>query len=99
MTDLEKFAEDSFASAFRRFPNSSSDDVIQKMYEELHELEDAFLEEGADRHHLSAHCPALTAVEEEWSDVFFALLVFAKCESIDIDKALNIKNEFNKTRL
>ena len=99
MTDLTQLAEDSFTSVFRRYPNSSSDDGIQKIYEEVHELEDAFLKEGSDRHHLSPHCPELTAVEEELADVILSCLVFARCENIDIEKALRIKNEFNKTRL
>jgi NTP pyrophosphatase (non-canonical NTP hydrolase) len=98
MTDLKQLAEDSFKSSFRRYPNSSSDDVIQKIYSEIHELEDACLDEDIDRCHLSPHCPELTAVEEELADVLLACLVFAKCENIDVEKALRIKNEFNKTR-
>jgi len=38
------------------------------------------------------------AVEEELADVILACLTFAKCENIDIERALIIKNEFNKTR-
>lgn len=93
MTDLTKLAEDSYTSAFRRFPNSDSGNVIQKIHEEIHELEDAYLNEG-----LSVHCPELTEKEEEFADIIFACLVFAKCENIDIEKALRVKNEFNKTR-
>jgi len=98
MTDLNQLAEDSFASAFRRLPNFTTDKQIQKIYEEVHELEDAFLEEGLGLHHAPLHCPELTATEEEIADVILACLVFAKCENIDIEKALRIKNEFNKTR-
>lgn len=99
MTDLKQLQEDSCASAFRRFPNTASNGVAQKIFEECEELQAAFLAEWNCNHYLSPHCPSLTAVEEEWADVLFALLVFAKLENIDIEKALRIKNEFNKVRL
>jgi NTP pyrophosphatase (non-canonical NTP hydrolase) len=98
MTNLKQLAEDSFNSAFRRFPNSSSDDVIQKIYEEVHELEDAYLEEADGGKLVSNHCPELSDKEEEVADVILSCLMFAKLENIDIEKALKIKNEFNKTR-
>ena len=94
MTDLNKLAEDSYNSAFRRNPNQYSWRAIEKIYEELHELEDAVLNEKE-----STHCPELTATEEEVADIIFACLVFTKCENIDIEKALRIKNEFNKIRV
>lgn len=99
MINLKQLTEDSFSSAFRRFPNSTSDDVIQKIYEELSELEDAIVSNiNGGMIDQSSHCPELTAVEEELADVILACLVFANLENIDIDKALRIKNEFNKTR-
>jgi NTP pyrophosphatase (non-canonical NTP hydrolase) len=98
MTDLKQLAEDSFASTLMRNPNGSDYDNIQKMYEEVHELETAYLIEDEDNPSISEHCPELTAVEEELADVVLACLVFAKCENIDVEKALRIKNEFNKTR-
>ena len=98
MTDLNQLAEDSFASAFRRFPNLSSIGLIRKMYEEINELDQAFTEDLMCCPRASEHCPELTAVEEELADVILACLVFAKCENIDVDGALRIKNEFNKTR-
>jgi NTP pyrophosphatase (non-canonical NTP hydrolase) len=99
--DIKQIQEDSYASAFRRFPKSTPGEVIQKMYEELHELEDAYLEECKDpyRKHASPHCPELTSIEEEVADFLMAGLVFAKLEAVDIEKCLRIKNEFNKTRI
>ena len=93
MIDLNQLKEECFKSAFRRFPNSSSADVIKKMYEEVFELEDAYISND-----ISVHCSELMAVEEELADVILACLTFAKCENIDIERALIIKNEFNKTR-
>jgi NTP pyrophosphatase (non-canonical NTP hydrolase) len=98
MTDLNQLAEDSFASAFRRNPNGSDYENIQKIYVEVHELESAYLNEDEDNTSTSEHCPELTATEEELADVIFACLVFAKCENIDVEKALMVKNKFNKTR-
>ena len=93
MIDLNQLKEECFKSAFRRFPNSISADVIEKMYEEVFELEDAYISND-----ISVHCSELMAVEEELADVILACLTFAKCENIDIERALIIKNEFNKTR-
>ena len=104
MINLKQLQEDSFASSVRRSTILNSDRQIQQMYKEMHELEDAYLETDVDEFNLpwapyvAPNCPELTAVEEEWADVLFALLVFAKLENIDIEKALRIKNEFNKTR-
>ena len=98
MIDLNQLTEDSFSSAFRRFPDFTPDKQIQKIYEEVHELEDGFLAEGTDRYYISIHCQELTAVEEEVADVIISCLVFAKCKNIDIEKALKVKNEFNITR-
>lgn len=97
-TDLKQLQEDSFASAMRRYPEISPEGAIKKMYEEMEELDDAWQDEADGGRHLSPHCPELTAKAEEWADVLFALLVFAKLENIDIDKCLRIKNEFNKVR-
>jgi len=94
MIDLNQLKEECFKSAFRRFPNSSSNDVIQKIFEEAQELEDASL----NNFWKSCHCSELMAVEEELADVILDCLTFAKCENIDIERALIIKNEFNKTR-
>ena len=99
MTNLTQLTEDSYASAFRRFPNLTSDDLIQKIYEEVHELEDAYCMESAGGKLASTHCPELTDKEEEVADIIFACLAFARCENIDIQKALRVKNEFNKTRV
>lgn len=99
LTDLKQLQEDSFASAMRRFPNSTCQDVLDKLKEEVLELQESIVTENESSTKIqSPHCPELTTVEEEWADVLFALLVFAKLENIDIDKALRIKNEFNKTR-
>jgi NTP pyrophosphatase (non-canonical NTP hydrolase) len=94
MTDLKQLTEDSFASAMRRNPNPRLFSVLQKIHEEFCELEDVYLSVR-----MSAHCPELLAVEEELADIIFSCLVFARCENIDIEKALKVKNEFNITRL
>jgi len=94
MTDLNQLAEDSFESALRRNPKFNSDSARLKIYEEVEEFECATFNKDAD----SPHCPELTAVEEELADVILSCLVFSKCENIDIEKALRIKNEFNKRR-
>jgi len=50
MIDLNQLKEECFKSAFRRFPNSSSADVIEKMYEEVFELEDAYISNDISVH-------------------------------------------------
>jgi len=98
MTDLKQLSSDAFNSALRRLPyinvSFNPGNQIQKIFEEVEELEDAYLNGGA-----SAHCPELTSKEEEVADVIISCLVFAKIENIDIDKALRVKNEYNKTRV
>ena len=95
---IKQLTEDSFASAIRRLPDLTSFQQIQKIYEEINELKDAYIVDAHIGHYVSIHCRKLTAVEEELADVILSCLVFAKCENIDIEKALKIKNEFNKTR-
>ena len=94
MTDINQLTEDSYNSALRRNPNLNYEEQLRQIFLEECELADAYIGEPK----MSEHCPELTAIEEEVADIIFSCLVLVKIENIDIEKALRIKNEFNKTR-
>jgi NTP pyrophosphatase (non-canonical NTP hydrolase) len=94
MINLNQLTEDSYNSASRRNPNLNYEEQLRQIFLEECELADAYISEPK----MSEHCPELMDIEEELADIILACLVFARGENIDIEKALRIKNEFNKTR-
>jgi len=98
MTDLKQLAEDSFKSTLRRIGIFTKEYQLCKIIEEIKELESAVSDSEFNKSYLSRHCKELTRTAEELADVILACLVFAERENIDIEKALRIKNEFNKIR-
>jgi NTP pyrophosphatase (non-canonical NTP hydrolase) len=74
--------------------------ACNNLHDEISELHEAWrnnkLHEPCDK--ASKMCYALTCIEEEFADIIIRALDNCRKLNIDIQKAIEIKHEYNKTR-
>lgn len=92
--ELNKIAIESLQNVRRRLNKDYfySYEFYSKIQEELGEWS------VAENDAISEHCPELSELAEETSDIILVMLSYAAYEGIDIEQALRIKHEYNLKR-